>query len=118
MSFQGRHHREVMKHLLSCGGIVDDRTRAGKTPLHIAAKAGRLELVEILLRHHAHPSVGDNTGQTPLHLAAGYDMTGNGRVRFQKTESSYYLEWNLDIFVGIICGYETNRFACLPFHYF
>ena len=41
-----------------------------RTPLHIAALWGDVEIVEVLLERGADPNVKDDNGQTPLHIAA------------------------------------------------
>ena len=40
------------------------------TPIHIAAKYNRCEILQILLEHGADANVGNLFGQTPLHAAA------------------------------------------------
>jgi len=40
------------------------------TPLHIACREGRLEIIKLLLAHKAHLDARDSLGQTPLHRAA------------------------------------------------
>ena len=43
------------------------------TPLHLAAVAGELEIVKLLIAHSARVNALDITQQTPLHCAAEYD---------------------------------------------
>jgi ankyrin repeat protein len=49
---------------------IDAPTGMGYTPLHSAARAGRSELVELLLEHGADPNARDPAGTTPIFVAA------------------------------------------------
>jgi len=51
---------------------VNDKNGEGKTPLHIAARTGNLEIIELLIKSGANIEANDNTGKTPLHEAAQY----------------------------------------------
>jgi ankyrin repeat protein len=44
--------------------------RAKKTPLHIAAAEGRVDVAELLVKHGADVNARNNNNSTPLHLAA------------------------------------------------
>ncbi|KAK3725015.1 hypothetical protein QZH41_017479, partial [Actinostola sp. cb2023] len=46
------------------------KDNSGFTALHIAANTGRLEIVQVLLRHGADVTLRDNDGNTPAHIAA------------------------------------------------
>lgn len=41
-----------------------------QTPLHIASRLGKTEMVQLLLQHMAHPDAATSNGYTPLHIAA------------------------------------------------
>lgn len=41
-----------------------------QTPLHIASRLGKTEIVQLLLQHMAHPDAATNNGYTPLHISA------------------------------------------------
>ena len=41
-----------------------------QTPLHIAARLGKTEIVQLLLQHMAHPDAPTANGHTPLHISA------------------------------------------------
>lgn len=45
----------------------------GFTPLHVAAKYGKLEVASLLLQKSASPDASGKSGLTPLHVAAHYD---------------------------------------------
>ena len=65
-----------MQFLLRSGAHVNSRDVGLRTPLHIAARAARPEVVEELLESGADVNVVESSGQTALHLAAVYDLTG------------------------------------------
>ena len=47
-----------------------------RTPLHLAARAARSVVVEELLEFGADVDKQESSGQTALHMAAVYDLTG------------------------------------------
>lgn len=55
--------------LLLRGIIVDERDAQGKTALHLAAEAGFVEVVDLLLRAGAKPDAVDGEGAVAVHLA-------------------------------------------------
>jgi ankyrin repeat protein len=62
---------EIAKHLVDSGADINAMTPAeGYTPLHLAAGAAKLEMVEFLLFVRADPGLVATSGVTPLHLAA------------------------------------------------
>jgi ankyrin repeat protein len=57
--------------LISRKARIDQRNRAGTTPLHDAALGGHREIVELLLDHGADINIKDQeSGATPLYYAA------------------------------------------------
>uniref|UniRef100_A0A8D2AJY6 Proteasome 26S subunit, non-ATPase 10 n=1 Tax=Sciurus vulgaris TaxID=55149 RepID=A0A8D2AJY6_SCIVU len=56
--------------LLQLGVAVNDKDDAGWSPLHIAASAGRDEIVKALLGKGAQVNAVNQNGCTPLHYAA------------------------------------------------
>ncbi|XP_014294729.1 serine/threonine-protein phosphatase 6 regulatory ankyrin repeat subunit B [Halyomorpha halys] len=59
---------EVIK-LLEAGTFLESRDDRGRTPLHIAAKCGYDEIVELLLKFGGRLSARDDNGNSPLHIA-------------------------------------------------
>lgn len=46
------------------------RPQEDQTPLHIASRLGKTEIVQLLLQHMAHPDTATASGHTALHIAA------------------------------------------------
>jgi ankyrin repeat protein len=59
----------VVKQLIQRGADV---VKPGWAPLHYAATGGHLEIMELLLEHHAFIDAESPNGTTPLMMAAGY----------------------------------------------
>jgi len=50
--------------------LTNHQDITGFTALHVAARKGSLDLVEMLIQHKSKVNVGDNDGYTPLHTAS------------------------------------------------
>lgn len=80
---KGKNNGEILKLLVGCGGKVNlnhpewSRSTRGSTPLHTAARFGRVDNGIALLNLGAEPNKVDGAGQTALHIAAAHDITGN-----------------------------------------
>jgi ankyrin repeat protein len=61
---------EIVRWLLTHRARVNARDPSDYTPLHLAAKFGRLDIVQILIRNKAKIDARDGYGETPLFLAA------------------------------------------------
>jgi uncharacterized protein len=64
-----RGHNDMAKRLVTQGADVN---KTGWTPLHYAATAGNVELIALLLEHHAYIDAESPNGSTPLMMAAHY----------------------------------------------
>ncbi|ELU12831.1 hypothetical protein CAPTEDRAFT_148657 [Capitella teleta] len=73
---KGRRNISLVQFLLSCGAESNIQDIGAKTALHVAAKAGKHEIVKELLNYGAHVNIVDSSGQTAMHLAAVHDVTG------------------------------------------
>ena len=63
--------------------IVNHADPNKDAPLHVAARSGDTQTMEVLLRHGANYALVDANGRTPLHVAAAYDKESccaHGRV--------------------------------------
>ncbi len=58
---------ETAKRLLASG--ANPGSESGRTALHVAARAGDVELVRLLLQHGGDPNAVDPSGATPLEVA-------------------------------------------------
>ena len=56
--------------MINAGADVAQANWSKKTPLHLAASYGRLDVVDILVTHGAPIDIQDSKGYTPLHYAA------------------------------------------------
>jgi uncharacterized protein len=55
--------------LLGAGANINSETRAGLTPLHVAAIYGKVSVVRTLLKASPKLDAPDQFGETPLHKA-------------------------------------------------
>jgi ankyrin repeat protein len=66
-----KHNKAAVAAMIAKGAQVN---RKGWTALHFAAAAGDLEIMNMLLEHHAYIDAGSPSGLTPLMLAAREGM--------------------------------------------
>ncbi|MCB9492801.1 MAG: ankyrin repeat domain-containing protein [Epsilonproteobacteria bacterium] len=55
--------------LTSSKASINTQDPLGRTPLRIAALEGNVEMIRLLLKHHAHTTMPDNEGWTPMFAA-------------------------------------------------
>ncbi len=65
-------HDELARQLIARGADVN---KPGWTPLHYAATGGHVQIVRLLLEHHAYVDAESPNGTTPLMMAAQYGST-------------------------------------------
>ncbi len=70
-------HTALVKQLIARGADVN---KPGWAPLHYAATGGHLQIMEILLEHHAFIDAESPNGTTPLMMAAQYGSTAAVRL--------------------------------------
>jgi len=61
---------EVVSYLGDAGAHIDDRDARGRTALMIAAEGNHAEIVQLLLKHAADPSLRDKAGKRAADLTA------------------------------------------------
>lgn len=62
------YHPELAQHLIDQGADVNRRGNRNQTPLHVAARSGREDMVRLLLKYGANVNVRDDDGRSPLCL--------------------------------------------------
>ena len=83
----GRRNGEVLTLLVRRGGKPSlnhpewSRQSKGASPLHTAARLGQVANAQVLLELGADVNVVDASGQTPLHVAAVHEITGQKHAR-------------------------------------
>jgi ankyrin repeat protein len=68
---------KTIRFLIARGASVHARDANESTPLHLAAKAGHLEAVKVLLEHKADPNTREKAQWTPLHEAVTYHASAS-----------------------------------------
>jgi ankyrin repeat protein len=59
-----------VKQIIETDNELINQKKNARTALHVAARSGNSELVELLLANGANPNIGDDAGWTGIHCAA------------------------------------------------
>lgn len=70
----------ILRYLLEKGAPPDARARGGNCPMHLAAAAGGVEAVKLLLHFKADPFVLNEQGLSPLQASTVCVMPAGGQV--------------------------------------
>jgi ankyrin repeat protein len=62
-------HWKVIQLLAAHKSDINAKDSSGRTPMHVAAASGKIEVVKWLLGHQANINARDNNGRTPLYMA-------------------------------------------------
>ncbi|XP_049569252.1 ankyrin repeat domain-containing protein 65 isoform X3 [Orcinus orca] len=81
-------HVGLVTQLLRQGASVEERDRAGRTPLHLAVLRGHVPLVRLLLQRGARAVAADRVGRTPLHEAAWHGPSRVAELLLQRGASA------------------------------
>ena len=73
-------HTNVMMYLLEQGANVNSQAKDDTTPLHIAAQAGCVDGVNLLLAKGASLTARDNQGRTPLKRAEAFSQSATADI--------------------------------------
>lgn len=71
---------EVFRLLVSAGADVNAVGQGGETPLHRAARQGNAALAALLVEHGARTDARDDSGRSPLDVAAQTESTGSQAI--------------------------------------
>jgi len=63
-------HAAQSSDALTVASVINNTDKFGVSPLHVAAKYGRLHIVQFLIANGADPTLADQSGNCPIHFAA------------------------------------------------
>jgi ankyrin repeat protein len=66
MGLASRGNVRVAKYLIDQGALVNVKNKNCETPLSTACRSRKVEMIKLLLAHHADMSVTDDRGKTVL----------------------------------------------------
>jgi len=76
---------QVARVLIGAGADVNRQCEHGRTALHMAAAWGHADVVQLLLKHGANPTIVDEEGMTPPMVAR--DGYGSNHVTAEQRKS-------------------------------
>lgn len=74
--------------------VIDSRDAKGRTPLHAAAFTDHVECLQLLLSHNAQVNPVDNSGKTPLMMAAENGQCGAVEILVNSAKADLTLKDN------------------------
>ena len=88
---------------------IDSRNDFGETPLHIAAKYGKDDVVKALIQHNANVNAKDKELKTPLHNAVKNNHTKTMKTLLNDQKTKVHLKDDI--------GMAPLHYACQEGHY-
>lgn len=79
-----RSNVSIAKLLVDAKAGLDARQRAAFAPMHLAAEAGALDVMSLLLERGAHPMPHNGYGQTPFDMAIERDCPRSARFLIER----------------------------------
>ena len=75
------NHYNIVEYLIEKNpNLIYIKNEFEQTPLHIASKRDRVNIINLLLEYGAFINVKDSTGKTPLHYACMYNILNNVQI--------------------------------------
>ena len=84
------HRIELSVFQVDSGAECDNETRAGYTPLHVAAHFGQINMVRYLLSQGVRVDVQNELGYTPLHQV----YFSSSFIQYESLIQTRYLKFN------------------------
>lgn len=81
MMAAARGSADTLQLLLSKGADLKARNKWQQSALHLAVQSGDVAKIQMLLTAGAGADLADDTGMTPMHIAAGTDIAGVGPLK-------------------------------------
>ncbi len=95
-------------------GNVNAKANDGWSPLHHAARFGRVRVVEILLANGADVDARNKSGMTPLQLAATYDQPGDTKLLIGAKANLLVQDRSGSAPLHLACGGGHEKVVAVP----